>query len=89
MLFLLNIKFISLVRQNSVTFSLVLRTYENITEFCLTREINLIFNKTTLNILYISTQINKQNVPYHFVHEYHYYKNNIIIEIASYDDNFY
>jgi len=53
MLFLLNIKFISLVRQHSVTFSLVLRTHENITEFCLTREINLIFNKTTLNILYM------------------------------------
>jgi len=49
MLFLLNIKFISLVRQNSVTFF----TRENIAKFCLTREINLIFNKTKLNILYI------------------------------------
>jgi len=27
---------------------------ENITEFCLAREINLIFNKTTLNIFYVS-----------------------------------
>jgi len=27
-------------------------TRENITEFCLTREINLIFNKTALNIPY-------------------------------------
>jgi len=55
MLFLLNIKFISLVRQNSVTCLLVLRTHENITEFCLTREINLIFNKKALNIFYISS----------------------------------
>jgi len=31
-----------------------MRTHENITEICLTREINLIFNKTKLNILYIS-----------------------------------
>jgi len=53
MLFLLNITFISLVRQDSVTFSLVLRTHENITEFWCTREINVIFNKTTLNILYL------------------------------------
>jgi len=30
-----------------------MRTRENITEFCLTREINLISNKTKLNILYI------------------------------------
>jgi len=44
MLFLLNIKFISLVRQNSVILSL---------EFCLTSETNLRFNKTRLNILYI------------------------------------
>jgi len=40
-------------KQNSVTFSLVLSTRENITEFCLTSEINLIFNKTTMTILYI------------------------------------
>jgi len=61
MLFLLNIKFISLVRQNSVTFSLVLRTHENIREFCLTHEINLIFNKT-LNILYIYYYKNSNNI---------------------------
>jgi len=28
-------------------------TRENITEFCLTSEINLIFNKTTLNFLFL------------------------------------
>jgi len=28
-------------------------THENVTEFCLTREINFIFNKTTLTILYV------------------------------------
>jgi len=31
----------------------VQHTRENITKFCVTREINLIFNKTKLNILYL------------------------------------
>jgi len=48
MLFLLNIKFISRVRQNSVIFSQVRSTSENVTEFCFTRELNLIFNKNNI-----------------------------------------
>jgi len=45
---LLNIKFISRVKQNSVIFSQVHSTSEDVTEFCLTSEINLIFNKNNI-----------------------------------------